>query len=222
MSKNAKKTAKVAEVEQVQEANVVETSPKEEANVVETSPKEVNVVAPTLFQYLDQMTLTQKYYVWECCAKASLIDEMTEEDQIDDVLDRLEGISLTDIIIACSEISDPSILEIFMSRPVARVMDDTPVRVSKEILSGHIRPNGSRADGKIKTEKGPRVKAIENRVIVRVAPNTKKPSGKSYARYELYQVGMTVQEFIAAGGTHGDISYDLNRNSIELSDKAAE
>lgn len=40
--------------------------------------------------------------------------------------------------------------------------------------------------------------------------------GKSGARFELYRDGMTVKEFLDAGGKSGDITWDVEREFIKL------
>ena len=46
--------------------------------------------------------------------------------------------------------------------------------------------------------------------------NPKRPTSKAYSRFEFYKTGMTVGEFIKAGGTYGDLAWDLNRKYIEV------
>lgn len=55
---------------------------------------------------------------------------------------------------------------------------------------------------------------LDPRVIVVVVPNPKKPGTKAYQRYSLYQTGMTVQQYLAAGGESSDIRYDVNHGFI--------
>lgn len=53
-----------------------------------------------------------------------------------------------------------------------------------------------------------RTGVTDPRVIVSVVPNPKRPGSASHARYELYRVGMTVDEAIAAGVKREDIAWD--------------
>ena len=46
--------------------------------------------------------------------------------------------------------------------------------------------------------------------------NPKKAASKSYKRFELYRNGMTVAEFIKAGGHAGDIDWDSKRKFITV------
>ena len=48
-------------------------------------------------------------------------------------------------------------------------------------------------------------------------PNPKR--GKSEARFALYKEGMTVQEYIEAGGYAADIKWDLDRDFIRIEEK---
>lgn len=66
----------------------------------------------------------------------------------------------------------------------------------------------------------PRPKLIKNdpRVIYDIVEGAKRPGSKSYERYKLYQEGMTVTEFIAAGGTSGDVTHDVSKGFIKIKD----
>lgn len=46
--------------------------------------------------------------------------------------------------------------------------------------------------------------------------NPKRKGSKSAARFALYTNGMTVAEFLKAGGTRGDINWDVAHEHIEL------
>lgn len=62
----------------------------------------------------------------------------------------------------------------------------------------------------------PRPVKRDPRVILFVCENPKNPGSKAHGRFALYTVGMTVDEFIAAGGRKTDISYDTQRGFIKL------
>ena len=47
-------------------------------------------------------------------------------------------------------------------------------------------------------------------------PNPKR--GKSKVRFELYREGMTVQEYVEAGGLVADIKWDQDRNFISVTE----
>lgn len=68
--------------------------------------------------------------------------------------------------------------------------------------------------------KGAAVAKNDPRTIVSVAPNPKKVGSASHARYALYEVGMTVSQFVAAGGTTADVKWDLSKGFIALGDQA--
>jgi hypothetical protein len=58
----------------------------------------------------------------------------------------------------------------------------------------------------------------DTRIITYVCPkNPKVPGGESYRRFQLYEVGMTVSEFVSKGGRYDDIKYDLKKGYIEVS-----
>lgn len=54
------------------------------------------------------------------------------------------------------------------------------------------------------------------RVIVRVDPNPKRVGTAAHDRYQLYAVGLTVEQVRSAGITPADIDYDTRRGHIEL------
>lgn len=68
--------------------------------------------------------------------------------------------------------------------------------------------------------KGAAVRSTDPRTIVSVAPNPKKVGSASHARYALYEVGMTVSQFVAAGGTTADVAWDTNKGFIVLGEPA--
>lgn len=46
--------------------------------------------------------------------------------------------------------------------------------------------------------------------------NPKRAGSKSAARFDLYKNGMTIGEFIKAGGTRGDVNWDVAHNHISV------
>jgi len=48
--------------------------------------------------------------------------------------------------------------------------------------------------------------------------NPKRKGSLAYQRFELYKDGMTVGEYVDAGGRTGDIHYDIAANLIEVSE----
>ena len=55
-------------------------------------------------------------------------------------------------------------------------------------------------------------------IIVLAQENPKQPGSMARNRFNLYQAGMTVQEFLNAGGLVADIYYDISRAYIAVSD----
>ena len=53
-------------------------------------------------------------------------------------------------------------------------------------------------------------------ITVLVDGNPKRPWGAAYRRFDLYWTGMTVGEFLAAGGTRGDLWYDQDHDFIRV------
>jgi len=69
--------------------------------------------------------------------------------------------------------------------------------------------------------RGPRpsVPKTDPRIIVHVQPNPKRPGAAAHARYEAYEVGISVSEAMRRGVTVADVKYDLSRGYIRLEDK---
>lgn len=68
--------------------------------------------------------------------------------------------------------------------------------------------------------RGASVRGSDKRVVLTVVPNPKKAGSASAARYDLYRVGMTVDQFVAAGGTTADVKWDTEKGFITLGDPA--
>jgi len=66
--------------------------------------------------------------------------------------------------------------------------------------------------------KGPSKK--EAVIIVKVDSNPKRAGSKAHERFEFYQTGQTVAEFLEAGGTMADVNYDVTKGFIELTEAA--
>jgi hypothetical protein len=72
--------------------------------------------------------------------------------------------------------------------------------------------------------------APEQVIHVKVESNPKKPSGKSYARFALYEDGLTVAQYVQrsvdAGNkeslAHADLRWDVARKFIEVDSKPTE
>ena len=68
-----------------------------------------------------------------------------------------------------------------------------------------------------KKERKPTVRIDKAAVItLKVEANPKRLNSKSYERFNLYVDGQTIGEFLEAGGTGGDVAYDLAKGYIEL------
>lgn len=81
---------------------------------------------------------------------------------------------------------------------------------------------GKVASARVKGESAPKPKLAKNdpRTIHNIKEGAKRPGSASYDRYMLYKEGMTVTEFIAAGGTAGDVKHDVSKGFITLQDPA--
>jgi hypothetical protein len=59
-----------------------------------------------------------------------------------------------------------------------------------------------------------RTARADPRRVVSVVPNPKKPGSKARARFQLWRVGATVDECVAAGVSREDVRYDLARSYV--------
>lgn len=57
---------------------------------------------------------------------------------------------------------------------------------------------------------------LETKIKVLVAENPKRKGTSSYDRFALYGKNPTVGEFLAAGGTSGDLHWDSEREYIKI------
>ncbi len=53
-------------------------------------------------------------------------------------------------------------------------------------------------------------------ITMLVESNPKRRWGTAYNRFDLYREGMTVGEFLALGGTRGDLWYDQDHDFIRV------
>lgn len=53
-------------------------------------------------------------------------------------------------------------------------------------------------------------------ITIKTIDNPKRQGTLAYGRFALYQDGMTVAEYVAAGGRTGDVNHDAEAGYIEL------
>ena len=82
-------------------------------------------------------------------------------------------------------------------------------------------PPAAPAPAPVVAAKQAKAKATNARLLrtitVLAATNPKKPSSKAYQRFALYRTGMTVGDYVKAGGRVGDIQYDTRHQFISVS-----
>jgi hypothetical protein len=79
------------------------------------------------------------------------------------------------------------------------------------------RPNPIQQEDTDMSEAKQRARANKKAIITYVAvPNPKRKNTLARERYELYRNGMTVAEYIAAGGRSGDVNHDAAEGHITL------
>ena len=64
-----------------------------------------------------------------------------------------------------------------------------------------------------------RVRYTQSSIItVKVSANPKRKNTLAFKRFELYKSGMTIADYVKAGGRTGDINYDVIAGFITVSD----
>lgn len=122
------------------------------------------------------------------------------------------GLDQADVVCAVATDSSPLAVQ------AMEILAGIPVTVGHPCLSGPSpKPAPAPADAsaeapapapKPREPRAPRGTVTDPRVIVAIRPNPKRPGSASHARYELYRLGMTVDEAIAAGVKREDIAWD--------------
>jgi hypothetical protein len=109
-----------------------------------------------------------------------------------------------EVVLACASLPDGKIAEALMEKPIH---------------------NGPKASGRAagtpsapKGERAPRQAISDSRIIHSIKPNPKKVGSNAHTKYALYAEGMSVADFIKAGGTMGDVKWDSERGFIQLKD----
>lgn len=135
-------------------------------------------------------------------------DESFRSDSGEHIFRHAKNIGMTHAAVVLAVAPDPSpeavvLLEKLVGKPIVRPEQAAPERAA---------PRAPRTPA----PRGNARRGVDPRVIDSVKPNPKKPSSASWARYELYRVGMTVDEFVAAGGTTADVKWDLDKGFITI------
>lgn len=125
------------------------------------------------------------------------------------------GVGQHDVVLAVAPADGPdaeTILETIAGRPIQHV---APGMTAERLA----RTESARVEPRV-VAKGAAVRRDDPRRIAYVAEtNPKKPGSAAHAKFALYRVGMTVSEFIAAGGTTADVKWDTERGFVRLEDE---
>lgn len=62
----------------------------------------------------------------------------------------------------------------------------------------------------------PTTTKLIDRTITAIAPNPKRPGSSAHDRFRLYQIGQTLAQYLAAGGSIADVKWDLERKYITV------
>jgi hypothetical protein len=68
---------------------------------------------------------------------------------------------------------------------------------------------------KARKERGPNIDK-DTVIRINVTVNPKREGSLAHARFALYEDGMTIEEYIAAGGRSSDVHYDQARGDISF------
>lgn len=123
------------------------------------------------------------------------------------------GVDQADVV--CSLATDPSPLAVVALETVV----GKPIEVGHPCLAGP--PEKKREEPVTKMQRArassPRSSGgSDPRKIAFVAPNPKKPGSASFDRFAKYEVGMTVDQAVAAGVSRADIKWDSERSFIKF------
>lgn len=147
--------------------------------------------------------------------RPEILDHGTEAPtSLYDICDRA-GLGQGEVVLALAPDPSPEavvVLEKLVGKPITRGLPAP----SLGMRVGDCPPDArKKPERKAAGPRGAALKRDDNRVISYVAPNPKKQGSSSYTRYELYAVGQTISQFIAAGGTMADVRWDLDRGFIK-------
>lgn len=157
----------------------------------------MTMILPKYEPHFDRLSQEQAHYLAEAIGVPfdgdinghDLYEIATEAgmDQADVVMSLATDITTTGI----------EVIETIVGRPIVRQ-----------------RPAGSpRSSGPRRTSN---VRKSDPRKISWVGDNPKKAGSSAHARFALYTVGDTIDQFIAKGGTMGDVKWDHERGFIKL------
>jgi hypothetical protein len=100
-------------------------------------------------------------------------------------------------------------------RPLFRTHEKVGI-MALETLVGHPIQRKQPVTIEVKQTRN-RTQKIDNRVIIYLHPdNPKKPGTRAHRLWELYRLGMTADEFVAAGGRRSALRYDTEHGYIQL------
>lgn len=89
---------------------------------------------------------------------------------------------------------------------------NAPADTSNDTATTETTAAAAPAEGKASSSRTPKSAVIR----LKTDSNPKRVGSNAHARFALYRDGMTVEEFIKAGGTMGDINFDQGKGFIAL------
>ena len=180
-----------------------------------------------------KLTSVQTYALWSKLHQLGLVSTPPSpgESQGEFLAERCEHLSHAEVVLSIADRPEPfwcGVLDALLTKPVylcARGETSVPVTDIEgnplPMPIGHRRgePAGT-GDLPVRVCRrlGKSVqytRRIDHRVIKTIIDyNPKSPNTKSFDRFALYRVGMTVSEYISIGGRMGDIRNDVDRGYI--------
>jgi len=178
-----------------------------------------------------KLTLVQTYALWSYLYSENLVNSPPDPSQCSGELlgKECDQLSHAEVILAIADKKDIiwcDILCCLLEKPLylcARGETGVPLTdIAGRPLPlpiGHRRGQGP-GSGDIPRRIAKRVqyqRKFDPRVIVKIVDkNPKTPNTKSYFRFQIYKIGMNVNEYVALGGTHGDIVHDVEKGYIVI------
>ena len=195
-----------------------EVSTTEEVVIEPVSEKE-----QPYYALLSKLSIGQLTQLWTALAEDKKVRHLIDEDVEDEdpllmaaILSNLiKDVPHVDVVLVATTMEDATILESLMSKPIHKGPQARPER--------HGPKPGKESLPRAKHEgSGPSIKAPksdDNRIIATVKiPNPKREGSKAWNKYNHYEEGITVAEFLRRAGKEaaGDVKYDVEHGFITL------
>lgn len=133
-------------------------------------------------------------------AKSQLIDQVAAADGISNEA-AAAIVEAAEVMTQAVEVAEPTTAE---------------VTGNALITTAEVPAKGQAKKGRAKKELDANDPFMKQTITLKRLENPKRAGSKAFARFALYRDGMTVLDFVKAGGTRGDINWDVAHSHIEL------